>query len=275
MEKVNYLGMRRMLERSGNRDELDRMIINYLNGENIAADSIDPVLREIRLQESTINSLSVKSARTLLLNGAIPSQTLIERIIKSKKYDDLFFLFEHKFINLVIFEHNISEFCRVASLNDFFDMCETMVMNPERFSEFHFEELEKVFRARVHKVTSTGFIWAKILKICFQFMRLLSGEDHMPMINTVFACIRDKQENLDRKLKSDLEKQMRDFIQEEVFSKKSGNDLIETMNICKYRTVLLSNPLIALRCFFQTGENDTYDSTVNDIFELICDGKNR
>lgn len=273
MEKVNYLGMRKIFERTGKQEELERLILNYLNNEKVQSDVKDPVLYDVVLRESVINGLSVNEVKMLLLNGAKPTQVLIERLLKRQSYDVLFFLYEHEYIGVEDLQKRIFEICGDSSFGDFCSMCEAIIGNTRKFVGFDFRELEKVFNIRMTFVTDTGFIWSKILSLCFHFMRSLPDDNHLPVINTFHNCIRSKRADFSETLCLDLKKQMCDFMQGEIFSKLSGNDLVEALNVPKYKAILLDNPLIPFKSFFQKDSGNNYIPIMTEIFESMCDGK--
>lgn len=268
MEKVevNYMGLRKIFESSGNRDQLDALVLNFLNTK--VAPTFDeknispiPFLKGVELQEKAIEHLFSKNAYILLLHGVCPQESLIRNILhagnNSKRVIDLY---ERGLINIQGLQDYLNHYADIDSINYLLD-------NKEKFKELDFAPIKKRFLYifnRTHIDISILEAGLKLLK------EVPFAENELKWLETYFKAALQQRNFIPYKNK------VINFLYD-IFKALSLMNIIDLLfSNCNYvRLIQISNSILNIPVYqiFGYGRESDYEISITGFITFIIENE--
>ena len=273
MEKVriNYEGIRRVFERTGNLKELDFLVRNYIRLEMpTLKDELDPVLYDVTIQSTTVSNLSDHELCALLINKANPHYALLHRAMMSENRSVLFILFEYDVIDSETFE---KIFYQNVTFEDIKHV--TIERNHSLYKNFDFSKL----RAHFLGLLKDKQHWDDdYLRVSLELLSLTPyDEQSTELLNHILNSIQESPYYKEPQNTAKGQEILIDFIKRQLLPLK-GNELLEMLHSKPYFIALInSKPLgIQKESFFyeENGEKKTtYATKIEEIYSLMCKGE--
>lgn len=163
--QINYMGLRKIFESTGNRENLDKLVLSFLKNElsNFDRNNIldIPFLKGVELQKDTIKHLTHIDTYILILQGTEPQNILISHFLKmSKQNERVIDLFKRGLISIQELQDYLNKNLDINTLNYIFD-------NRELFEGLDF----KPIKDRFFSIAPCLHIYPSVLEAALRLLR--------------------------------------------------------------------------------------------------------
>ncbi|HBA37159.1 MAG TPA: hypothetical protein DCY94_00415 [Firmicutes bacterium] len=257
MSTINYLGMRKMYEKSGNEVALVRMIKHYLHevARNRPIEN-DEVLSGVDLGDDfDATNLSINEIISLILSDAKQKSVLIDMVLADDADYGAFVLYEKGQIGIDELQEKVLKNCFSNSILK-------LVLNPRRYEGLDFVKLEEEFFSKAREN-----VWNKTdIDIAFGFLKTTPyGEIHDLMTEKIFES---------GKADGDLNAYIKNILIEFLSKCFEGRNSSYVLGLLDDRPdyySLLTSGLASPWLFFEN--NNVYQELRDSILMRICLGK--